>query len=167
MNDAQPIRNVPYRSPIAISDFLKDILKDKVVCDLGCAEGDNMIFMARYAKKVIGIEKDPPRYKVAQKRGLEVIVADYRVDPIPKADVYYVWPNDGEKDNEFLVNKILDNGNFAGVIVVAGDTGFPPEIPSVKRCSEKGRLATVEYDEGQGHRENGTFLLAIIGNNEE
>lgn len=154
----------PHRSPIAISDSIKDLLKDKKVCELGCAEGDNLVFMSRYAREVVGLEYDPHRISVAEERGLNVTRGDYYQDTLPSADVYYFWPNDGVKDNEFLVEKIYANEDFCGTIIVAGDTGFPPEPPVVKKCAEKwkGVIREVKFHEGDGDRENGTFILAII-----
>jgi|TARA_R110000824_G_scaffold2570_4_gene11828 hypothetical protein len=154
----------PHRSPIAVSDFVKDIIKDKRVCELGCAEGDNMVFMARYAKEVIGLEYDDSRLRVAVERGLNVIKGDYYKDKLPPADVYYFWPNDGVKDNEFLVDKIYSNDQFHGTIIVAGDTGFPPEPPVVKRCAEKwgGAIEEVKFNEGNEDRQSGAFILAVI-----
>jgi hypothetical protein len=157
-----PVAKPPYRSPMAVSDAIKDLIKDKVVCELGCAEGDNLVFMARYAKKVIGFEYMKRRYQVAQKRGLDVTVGDYYKDPLPDADVYYFWPDDGEKDSEYLVQKLLKKPGFNGIIIVGADPGFPPEVPSLGRCARWGQLIEVPYDEGKGHREHGTFLLAII-----
>lgn len=157
----QPINKCPHRSPMAVSEAIQDIVKDKLVCELGCAEGDNLMFMARFCERAFGL--DNSRHQQAIDRGLDVCYGDYRKDPIPFADVYYFWPDDGEKDNEFLVNKIISQGNKC-TIVVAGDTGYPKEIPSVKRCAENnnGELRRVPFDEGEGHRENGIFLLAII-----
>jgi hypothetical protein len=147
---------------MAVSDAIKDIIQDKVVCELGCAEGDNLFFMSRYAKKVIGFEYMKSRYEVAKKRGIEVIVGDYYKDDIPDADVYYFWPDDGANDNEYLMHKILQKPNFNGHVIIGGDTGFPPEVPSVERCSGWGELIRVPYDEGRGPRQHGIFLLAVI-----
>lgn len=158
----KPMRECPHRSPMAVSEAIQDILKDKVVCELGCAEGDNMVFMSRYAKEIVGMELMESRYRHAEKRGVRIVVGDYFKDPLPKADVYYFWPDDGQKDNEALVERILQT-SFKGTIIVAGDTGFPKEIPSVKRCAEKwGRSMEVEFNEGPLRRQSGTFLLAII-----
>lgn len=157
-----PVNKCPYRSPMAVSETIKHLIQGKKVCELGCAEGDNLFFMARYAKEVIGFEYLERRYKVAQQRGLNVVVGDYYKDPIPDADVYYFWPDDGEKDNEYLVQKLLNKPGFDGIIIVGGDTGFPPEIPSVKRCSQWGTLLQISYNEGTGHREHGVFNLAVI-----
>lgn len=160
------VKECPFRSPQAVCEAVKDLIRDKVVCELGCAEGDNMAFMAKYAKKVIGMEYDPERCKYAMKRKFEVTLGDYYKDEIPEADVYYFWPNDGERDNEYLVNKILNKPNFKGVIIVGGDTGFPPEVPSVKRCAKKGKLLEVPFNEGTKPRQSGIFLLAIIDRRE-
>ena len=128
----------PHRSPVAISDFVKDIIKDKKVCELGCAEGDNMVFMSRYAKEVVGLEYDDLRLNVAVQRGLNVSKGDYYKDELPSADVYYFWPNDGVRDNEFLVDKIYSNKEFDGTIIVAGDTGFLQNLQLLKNALRNG-----------------------------
>lgn len=157
-----PVSKPPYRSPITVSDTLKELLKDKVVCELGCAEGDNLIFMAKYAKEAIGFEYMKRRYQVAQSRGLKVTVGDYYKDSLPTADIYYFWPDDGEKDSEYLVQKLLQDSSFNGHIIVGADPGFPPEIAAHDRCAKWGSLITVPYNEGPGHRENGIFRLVVI-----
>ena len=157
----QGVRLPPWRTPFAVSDALKDILKDKTVCELGCAEGDNMEFMGRYAKKVIGFEYDPERYQIAQARGYDVTAGDYYKDPLPEADIYYFWPDDGERDSEYLVQTLLQSG-FEGTILLGADPGFPPEIPAFERCAEIGHTIDVPYNEGPGHRQNGIFKVTII-----
>jgi len=157
MLDLTPVNKCPYRSPMAVSDAIADIIKDKVVCELGCAEGDNLGFMVRYAKRVFGTECLRRRYVHAQERGFEVLIQDYRIDPIPAADVYYFWPDDVERDSEFLVQKIL-----SGTIIAAGDEGYPPESPVIKRIAQSGRLIEVPFNEGEDHREQGVFLLALV-----
>jgi hypothetical protein len=147
---------------MAVSEAVQNHLKGKTVCEIGCAEGDNMVFISRYANKVIGFEKMKQRYSVAQQRNLEIIVGDYFVNDLPEADVYYFWPDDGERDNEYLVQKILLKKDFKGTIIVGADSGFPPEVPALERCTQWGERTEVPYWEGAGHRENGTFLLAII-----
>ena len=164
MTCTSPASKCPYRSPEAVSHAIKDIIQDKIVCELGCAEGDNMVFMSRYAKKVFGVELDSERYKHAQERNLNVVVKNYRDDTIPDADVYYFWPNLPDRDNEFLVDKIMSNKNFKGTIIIGGDCGFPPDPPSLNRCISKfgGEIKEVPFNEGDGARQSGTFLLAII-----
>lgn len=157
-----PIRETPYRSPQVVSETVRDVIQDKTVCELGCAEGDNMIFMSEYAKRVLGMELNEQRYRFAKQRNLEVIVGDYHRDSLPKADVYYFWPDDGESDNEKLVRKILANKDFHGTIIVGGDTAMPSEVASVNRCAKLGKLVEVPYNEGKKHRQSGIFLLAII-----
>ena len=76
----KPVSECPHRSPMAVSDFVKDLIKDKKVCELGCAEGDNIVFMSRYAKEVVGLEYDDSRLNVAIARGLSVTKGDYYKD---------------------------------------------------------------------------------------
>ena len=83
----------PLRSPIALVEAVKDIIQDKIVCDIGCGEGDILWLMKTYAKDVIGFEIDKNRYIHARNRGLKIIVGDYYKDTLPKADIYYCWSN--------------------------------------------------------------------------
>jgi hypothetical protein len=159
----KPYRLPPLRTPMAVADAIKDLIQDKIVCELGCAEGDNLVFMSKYAKSVFGIEYMPHRFQVAKQRGLNVMVGDYyRLEQFPAADVYYYWPDDGEKDNEYLLEKIMNQEDFEGTVIIGGDPGFSSEIPSVMRCAKKGRLLKVPYNEGEGHRQNGVFYVAVI-----
>lgn len=81
----------PYRSPIEIPKLVKDYLKDKTFCEIGCAEGDLLIEFAKYAKKAIGIERDGQYFHELERKGLDVIVGDIFNMKIPKCDVYYFW----------------------------------------------------------------------------
>ena len=153
----------PFRSPEAVSEAIQDIIKDKIVCELGCAEGDNMVFMSKYAKKVIGIDNNEERLSKAKERGLDVMSGDY-YGVLPKADVYYFWADKGAIDDEPLTEKIYSDPEFEGYIIVAGDTGFHTEPPAVRKCAERwnGEIREVNFNEGSGKRESGTFILAII-----
>jgi hypothetical protein len=85
------VRPFPWRSPLCIVEAIKDIITGKTVCDVGCGEGDIMAQMAKHAKSVIGIEKDPARYSVAINRGLDILVGDFTTCEIPVVEVYYTW----------------------------------------------------------------------------
>lgn len=156
-----PIKQPPYRTPKAVSEAIKDIISNKVVCDIGCAEGDHMVFMSRYAKKVIGVEIDQTRYKFAIERNLDVIVEDYRKIDLPDADVYYIWPNNSI-DNPFIIKKALNKTNFNGYVIIGADSGYEPEVPMIKKCAKLGRLLEIPFNEGSGHRQNGIFFVVII-----
>lgn len=79
----------PGRSPFAVVEAIKDIIKDKVVCDVGCFDGDLMVEMQKYAKEVIGIEIDAIRYSNALAKGLKIIHGNFLEIDIPEADIYY------------------------------------------------------------------------------
>ncbi len=55
-----------HNTPNEIADLIKDIIKDKVVCDIGCGDGSFMVAMSKYAKEVIGIEYDVKLAKKAK-----------------------------------------------------------------------------------------------------
>ena len=82
-------RDFPWRSPLGLAEAVQDIIKDKVVCDLGCGEGDVMREMQQYAKEVFGVEYSARSEKAD---GLNVIVGDW-TKGVPYADVYHMWIN--------------------------------------------------------------------------
>jgi len=104
-NGESPVLETPYRSPLAIVEAIKDIIKDKTVCELGAACGDLLIEMGKYAKEIKGMELDPERVKICQKRNLNVIEGSIYDQPIPEAEVYYFWC-----DLYFMLPKILRKG---------------------------------------------------------
>ena len=78
-------------APLTFSDKIKDIIKDKLFCDLGCGEGDFALCCKRFASKVIGVEMDPDRAEIARMKGLDVIEGNLLSMDLPDADVYYIW----------------------------------------------------------------------------
>jgi SAM-dependent methyltransferase len=78
------------RTPLTISDRIKQDISGKVFCDLGCGEGDFALCCERYASQVIGVELVPERAEVARMKGLNVITGDILLK-LPEADVYYCW----------------------------------------------------------------------------
>ena len=46
-----PFLEYPFRSPFKVVDALKDIVQDKVVCDVGCACGDLMVEFSNAVKE--------------------------------------------------------------------------------------------------------------------
>ena len=67
-----PVLDYPYRSPLKVAEALKDIIKDKVVCDVGCACGDLMVEFSKYAKRVVGIECDKEKSEIAKKEDFKL-----------------------------------------------------------------------------------------------
>ena len=105
----------PYRSPIEVPELLKDHIKDKVVCEIGCADGDLLPGFAKYAEKVIGVEfvedcwiklrevesksdnieilYGGVRHKREGKAGTRRPFNHHPEIPLPEADLYFVWIN--------------------------------------------------------------------------
>lgn len=77
-----------------IATLIKDLIKDKIVCDIGCGGGSFMVALAQYAKKVVGIEEEEEWAKVASDKGFDVYMQNTFFYPLPEADVYYLWTKD-------------------------------------------------------------------------
>ncbi len=93
-------------TPEAIADIISPIIKDKIVCDVGCRAGIFMKHLSKYAKEVIGIEQEVNAVMKGRERGYNIIHGKVGVDNIPDADIYYVWVN---PPNLVLVIEALPN----------------------------------------------------------
>lgn len=85
---------MPGHSPLGIVELVKDIIQDKVVCDIGCGQGELLLEFKKYAKEVFGIENVEEVARVAESKGLRVLYQDSFYTELPKADVYYLWTRD-------------------------------------------------------------------------
>lgn len=79
------------QTPPEIAELIKDIIQDKVVCDIGCGGGSFMTAMKPYAKEVIGIEEEKDWAMKAVDRGFTVQIENAFSFPLPPADIYYCW----------------------------------------------------------------------------
>lgn len=82
------------QTPEEVAELIKDVIQDKVVCDIGCGGGSFMVALQRYAKRVHGIEEERDWAKVASNKGFMVMVENAFSFPLPEADVYYCWSKD-------------------------------------------------------------------------
>lgn len=162
LDNIELLRKAPARTPIIISHKLRKIIKNKIVCEVGCAEGDNMILLSKYAKKVIGLDLNYARLKHAKSRNLDVRLSDYRQDLIPKADVYYFWPSNTLRDVPFLIWKIVNN-SFSNSIIISGcDNALKYDRLCSYIFSLFSERYSYKYYEGPAHREHGKFTINIL-----
>tara|TARA_Y100000310_G_C20545772_1_gene745493 strand:- start:218 stop:790 length:573 start_codon:yes stop_codon:yes gene_type:complete len=136
----------PIRSPIEVPDLLEKHIKGKVVCEIGCMEGDLLMGFAKHAKKVYGLEVNANHYdklREVENRfdNIEILYRGVTVDgqnnnwgtalpissqktcaeDIPEADLYYFWivpPVD-----EYLINKI-QKGKIACMKLASDNKGW-------------------------------------------
>jgi len=82
------------QTPTEIADLIKDVIQDKVVCDIGCGGGSFMVALSKYAKEVHGIEEEIDWGILASEKGFKVMTENVFSFPLPEADVYYCWSKD-------------------------------------------------------------------------
>ncbi len=88
------MRNLEGITPPEVATLIRDLITDKVVCDVGCGEGTFMDSLSKFAKQVIGIEEEEEwAYKAAEK-GYTILHGSSWFQPLPEADVYYLWSRD-------------------------------------------------------------------------
>lgn len=148
---SHPILKYPWRSPLVLPYFVRDIIENKIVCGVGCAFGDLLFEFYKYCKYSIGYEQNLDRVFVARSRGF--FVEDTY---IPEADVYYVWI---EKDQIFdILPKIVSR---TGKLILAEEDIIPElkgEFRTFKFREEFDRYA---QDEGHIHSTK-EFRLQIL-----
>jgi hypothetical protein len=121
------------QTPPEVADLISDIIKDKVVCDVGCGGGSFMVALNTHAKKVIGIEEEMEWAQVAADKGFDVYPINAFFQPLPEADVYYLW----SKDAMGIFLKALQEGTkgtfIFGKTVRPSLTTFLASIPHERR----------------------------------
>lgn|SRR3990167_4213869 len=114
---------MPYsfvNTPNVVANFIRPMIQDKIVCDIGCMVGVFMDSLKKYAKEVIGVEVEEREYNIAKKRGHNVIFGDGARIELPKADVYYVWVH---KDMFIPIIENIKNG-----LIITGAYWPYPEL---------------------------------------
>jgi hypothetical protein len=81
-------------TPPEVAKYLDPYIRGKVVCDVGCGDGTFMEELNKYAKKVIGIEENTEWASKAAGKDFEVYQFTSWHQPLPAADVYYLWTRD-------------------------------------------------------------------------
>jgi hypothetical protein len=79
------------QTPPEVADLIKDVIKDKKVCDVGCGGGSFMVELSKHAREVIGLEENMEWAKFSSERGFDVFNRNAFFEPLPEADVYYIW----------------------------------------------------------------------------
>lgn len=81
--------------------LISPIIRDQVMCDLGCGDGRFLRMCSKYARKVIGVDRDEYAVKMAKAGGIEVYHSDVK-DFVPPADVYYVFSMSSDNNKEIV-----------------------------------------------------------------
>lgn len=94
--------NRPHRSPIEIPELVKEYVRGKTFCEIGCGDGDLLRQFAKYAHKAIGVEMNPARFPQLdvleeEVRNIKIIKGDALtrgkaiLNELSHYDVYFVW----------------------------------------------------------------------------
>lgn len=99
--------------PLVVED-IKEIIKDKVVYDIGAGYGDFAQAMARYAKKTVAVEMDYKLATEARNKKVEVINDNFLNIDFSEAEVIYIFM--GFMGLYALSRKIEEEG-WTGIVI--------------------------------------------------
>lgn len=134
------------------------MIEGKVFCDLGCGAGVVMIGAKKYARQVIGIERNEERRNDAVAKGLNVTGGDVLTMAIPNADVYYAWI---DHRTQRALHARWYKGEIKGTYIIGAESHVPEEMAVFDElCPDD--VIEWAYNEGTGHREAGTFKLGVF-----
>jgi len=82
-------------TPPGVATLIQDIVVGKKVVDVGCGEGNFLdALKAVGASETIGIEEEEEWAYAAADKGHQVMLGSSWFQPLPEADVYYLWTRD-------------------------------------------------------------------------
>lgn len=99
--------------PEAVS-FIADLIKDKVVYDLGAGNGSFGLAMQPHAKRVVAVEIDPVLASDCRWRGLETIEQNFMKVPLQEAEVIFIFLN---LIGTYALTKKLQEDGWHGTLI--------------------------------------------------
>ena len=148
-----PIQKWPERTPLDVIKPISHHLKDKSVCDIGCGAGDLLYEIRRtgLSNNIVGIELQYKFIQMIEKMGSTdrdyIIRNDFTRIPIPKADVYLIWIDESDFNNNHKCDDCHDTilDSLPNSIIV--DLTNTPSESHLKKMEEKLYFVEkIEYD---------------------
>ena len=82
-------------TPFGVAELIADVIKGKTVVDVGCGDGSFLEALRdNGAQKLIGIEEVTSWAWEAAEKGFSILQGSSWFQPLPDADVYYLWTKD-------------------------------------------------------------------------
>ncbi len=148
----------PQITPKETIEKITDIIRDKVVCDIGCSEGDWMLEMSKYSKRVIGIDIDIEAIGVAAKKGLEVYLTDALFGGLPEADIYYMAMNHSAMIKIYTKRLALIPGKIVIIGMNNTENSFEKDVSGVGDIIEIGKFKNDAKDMIKNYQIQDNFI---------
>jgi 2'-5' RNA ligase len=140
---------------------LAEIIKDCVVCEICCGNGECLAAMKPIAKQVFGVEKGVFCLWHAIRKRVKIIVSDCYIDPLPSADVYLIRIRP-TTSVYFLIHKLLSNREFHGTIIIMGDASDNKQQMIARHCARIGGHRKIEVNTFGSNENTGVFDVVVI-----
>ena len=94
--DFHAVDSCPVRSPLLVADHLVELVRDKIIFEVGTRNGDILSCVSRFAKVAYSAEIQPEYCEKLRQRNLTVLCGDFTtlnfssLSNVP--DVFFWWP---------------------------------------------------------------------------
>ena len=103
------------RTPYEIADLIKDLIKDKTIVDLGCAEGEFLKALQPHAQEVKGVEQVTVTSQIARDQGFDIDNINLFNYPFNETEIYYSYL-DKITANQFI--EFIETQNIKGTFII-------------------------------------------------
>lgn len=170
--DFHAIDSCPVRSPLLVADHLVELVRDKIIFEVGTRNGDILSCVSRFAKVAYSAEIQPEYCEKLRQRNLTVLCGDFTtldfssLSNIP--DVFFWWPMAADDQNDAWLSHVrhqLSNvipRTQERIAVIGFDHQWPRDMKNKKFMLQKYKDAeehVIHFAEGDGPRMSGKFSL--------
>ena len=162
----------PVRSPLLVADHLVELVRDKIIFEVGTRNGDILSCVSHFAKMAFSAEIQPEYCEKLRQRNLTVLCGDFTtlnfssLSSIP--DVFFWWPMNADDQNEAWLSHVrqqlfnMTQNAHEHVVVIGFDHQWPPDMRNKELMLKKyadAKERVIHFAEGEGPRMSGKFSL--------
>ena len=162
----------PLRSPLLVADHLVELVRGKIIFEVGTRNGDILSCVSHFAKMAFSAEVQPEYCEKLRQRNLTVLCGDFTtlnfrsLSHIP--DVFFWWPMIADDQNEAWLSHVRHQLSSVApsaherIVVIGFDHQWPRDMKNKKVMLHKYKDAeehVIHFTEGDGPRMSGKFSL--------
>ena len=129
-------------TPIGVIEYIKHLVKGKVVYEIGAGEGILASEIAKHAKKVVAIESNQVLGEKCIVRGIETKIGNFLEEDLSEAEVIFIFMS---FVGNYALTKKLDADNWSGTVI----SHFYPLLDSMTELRKPTEVIDVNLINGR------------------